>query len=147
MNNQEIYSILGQGLNIANTKGCFNLDESATIAQALFQLKEVLNLVEKKDDSIKTAHPNAQEVTISTLLCGLKYAEPEAQRLLSIYDPTRIILTVSVKVDASSLSTVDLGTVVKITSSRYGLSSGKYLRVIGIQTDFENNKLDLKLWG
>jgi hypothetical protein len=37
--------------------------------------------------------------------------------------------------------------VVKITSSRYGLSSGKYLRVIGIQTDFENNKLDLKLWG
>jgi hypothetical protein len=108
--------------------------------------KEVRKSV-KKDDSIKTAHPNAQEVTISTLLCGLKYAEPEAQRLLSIYDPARIILTVSVKVDASSLSTVDLGTVVKITSSRYGLSSGKYLRVIGIQTDFENNKLDLKLWG
>ena len=53
MNNQEIYSILSQGLNIANTKGCFNLDESATIAQALLQLKEVLNLVEKKDDSIK----------------------------------------------------------------------------------------------
>jgi hypothetical protein len=54
MNNQEIYSILGQGLNIANTKGCFNLDESATIAQALLQLKEVLNLVEKKDDSTET---------------------------------------------------------------------------------------------
>ena len=101
----------------------------------------------KKDDSIKTAHPNAQEITISTLLCGLKYAEPEAQRLLSIYDPSRIILTVSVKVDASILSAVDLGNVVKVTSSRYGLSSGKYLRVIGIQTDFENNKLDLKLWG
>lgn len=108
--------------------------------------KEVRKSV-KKDDSIKTAHPNAQEVTTSTLLCGLKYAEPEAQRLLSIYDPARIILTVSVKIDVSSLSTVDLGTVVKITSSRYGLSSGKYLRVIGIQTDFENNKLDLKLWG
>ena len=108
--------------------------------------KEVRKSV-KKDDSIKTAHPNAQEITISTLLCGLKYAEPEAQRLLSIYDPSRIILTVSVKVDASILSAVDLGNVVKVTSSRYGLSSGKYLRVIGIQTDFENNKLDLKLWG
>ena len=108
--------------------------------------KEVRKSV-KKDDSIKTAHPNAQEVTISTLLCGLKYAEPEAERLLSIYDPSRIILTVSVKVDASILSVVDLGTVVKVTSSRYGLFNGKYLRVIGIQTDFENNKLDLKLWG
>ena len=53
MNNEQIYSILGQGLNIANTKGCFYLDESATIAQALLQLKEVLNLVKKEDDSIK----------------------------------------------------------------------------------------------
>jgi hypothetical protein len=53
MNNQEIYSILGQGLNIANTKGCFNLDESATIQQALFKLKEILNSKDKKDDSIK----------------------------------------------------------------------------------------------
>jgi hypothetical protein len=53
MNNEQIYSIVGQGLDIANKKGCFNLEESATIAQALFQLKEVLNLVEKKDDSIK----------------------------------------------------------------------------------------------
>ena len=47
MNNQEIYSILGQGLNIANTKGCFNLDESATIAQALLQLKSILIPTEK----------------------------------------------------------------------------------------------------
>lgn len=53
MNNEEIYGIVSQGLNIANTKGCFNLDESATIQQALFQLKEVLNLTDKKDDSIK----------------------------------------------------------------------------------------------
>ena len=50
MNNQEIYSILGQGLNIANTKGCFNLDESATIAQALIALKEVLELNKKESE-------------------------------------------------------------------------------------------------
>ena len=46
MTNEQIYSILGQGLNIANTKGCFNLDESATIAQALFQLKENTDTVQ-----------------------------------------------------------------------------------------------------
>ena len=50
MNNEQIYSILGQGLNIANTKGCFNLDESATIAQALLQLKEVLELNKKETE-------------------------------------------------------------------------------------------------
>jgi len=61
MNNEQIYSILSQGLDIANKKGCFNLDESATIANALMQLKqvlnpeqkEVLNLTKKEDDSIK----------------------------------------------------------------------------------------------
>ena len=52
MNNEQIYSILSQGLNIANTKGCFNLDESATIAQALIELKKVLDIKEpiKEDD-------------------------------------------------------------------------------------------------
>ena len=46
MNNEQIYSILGQGLNIANTKGCFNLDESAMIAQALIELKKVFTIQE-----------------------------------------------------------------------------------------------------
>ena len=62
MNNQEIYSIVGQGLDIATQKGCFNLNEAAKIANALFQLneilnpaqkQEVLNLIKKEDDSIK----------------------------------------------------------------------------------------------
>ena len=47
MNNEEIYGIVSQGLNIANQKGCFNLDESATIAQALMKLKSVLIPTEK----------------------------------------------------------------------------------------------------
>jgi hypothetical protein len=61
MNNEQIYSILGQGLNIANQKGCFNLEESATLANALMQLKqvlnpeqkEVLNLVKEENDTAK----------------------------------------------------------------------------------------------
>jgi|APGre2960657404_1045060.scaffolds.fasta_scaffold347998_1 hypothetical protein len=47
MNNEEIYGIVSQGLNIANQKGCFVLDESATIQQALLQLKSILIPTEK----------------------------------------------------------------------------------------------------
>jgi len=54
MNNEQIYSIVGQGLDIANKKGCFNLEESATIAQALAELKQILTIKEGKDDSIET---------------------------------------------------------------------------------------------
>ena len=46
MNNEEIYGIVSQGLNIANTKGAFNLDESAIVQKALLELKSVLNLTE-----------------------------------------------------------------------------------------------------
>jgi hypothetical protein len=54
MNNEEIYGIVSQGLNIANQKGCFVLDESATIQQSLLKLKEILNSKEEKNDSVKT---------------------------------------------------------------------------------------------
>ena len=101
----------------------------------------------KQNLAVKTAHPSAQELVFSTLLCGLKYAQPEAQRRLTIFDPSRIILNISVKVNATNLALLDLNAVVKVTLSRYGLASGKYLRIIGIKTDFENNLVDLKLWG
>jgi len=54
MNEIDVYGIVSQGLNIANQKGAFNLDESATIAQALLKLKELLNLTEQKNDSTET---------------------------------------------------------------------------------------------
>ena len=38
---------------MATQKGVFNLSDAKTIADALIQLKQVLNLVEQKDDSIK----------------------------------------------------------------------------------------------
>jgi hypothetical protein len=53
MTNEQIFGILGQGLDIATQKGVFNLADAKVIADALIQLKEVLNLTEKKDDSIK----------------------------------------------------------------------------------------------
>ena len=40
MNEIDVYGIVSQGLNIANQKGAFNLDESAAIAQALFEFSQ-----------------------------------------------------------------------------------------------------------
>ena len=54
MNNEQIYSILGQGLDIATQKGVFNLSDAKVIADALIQLKEVLNINEQKNDSTET---------------------------------------------------------------------------------------------
>jgi hypothetical protein len=42
MNKEEIYGIVSQGLNIANQKGAFTLDESAVIQKSLLELKAIL---------------------------------------------------------------------------------------------------------
>jgi len=44
MNNEQIYSILGQGLDMANKKGTFSLADSKAIADALIELGKVLGL-------------------------------------------------------------------------------------------------------
>ena len=54
MNKEEIFSIVSQGLNIANTKGAFNLDESAIVQKALLELKEILTIKDKENDSVET---------------------------------------------------------------------------------------------
>jgi hypothetical protein len=44
MNNEQIYSILGQGLDIATQKGAFSLKDAKAIADALIELGNVLGL-------------------------------------------------------------------------------------------------------
>jgi hypothetical protein len=54
MNKEEIYSIVNQGLNIANKSGAFTLDESALLQKALVELKQILTIKEEKNDSVET---------------------------------------------------------------------------------------------
>lgn len=44
MTNEQIYSIVGQGLDIATQKGAFSLKDAKAIADALIELGKVLGL-------------------------------------------------------------------------------------------------------
>ena len=46
MTNEQIFGILGQGLDIATQKGVFNLDSAKLVADALLELKRVLDIQE-----------------------------------------------------------------------------------------------------
>jgi hypothetical protein len=46
MNKEQIYGILGQGLDIATQKGVFNLSDAKLVADALLELKRVLDIQE-----------------------------------------------------------------------------------------------------
>ena len=46
MTNETIYGILGQGLDLATQKGVFNLSDAKLVADALLELKRVLDIQE-----------------------------------------------------------------------------------------------------
>ncbi len=99
------------------------------------------------DASVKTKHLLAQEIVYDTLLAGASVAGPEAQRRIDMLKFKTTVLTVTVRIDAALLSAIDLGVVVRVWHTRFGLSSGKLCRVIGIETDYQRNQIELRLWG
>jgi hypothetical protein len=99
------------------------------------------------DAAVKTAHPLAQEIVYDTLLAGAGYAGPEATRRLNLLKTARTIFNAVVRVDATLLAALDLGAVVSLDLARFGLSGGKLFRVIGNETDYQRNQLNLRLWG
>lgn len=104
--------------------------------------------IQATDAAVKTAHPLAQEVTFDTLLLGSGYAVPEAARLLTMLKTQRVVYSVSVRAETvNTLTAIDLGVVVSLRLARFGLSSGKLLRVIAVEPDYQNLSLSLRLWG
>jgi hypothetical protein len=100
-----------------------------------------------EDATVKTAHPLAQEIVYPTLLAGVGYAGPEATRRLNLLKVPRKIYNAVVNVDATMLAAIDLGLVVEVQLARFGLDAGELFRVIGIETDYQKNQLNLRLWG
>lgn len=104
--------------------------------------------VSVEDASIKTQYLNAVEIKRDTLLSDGTATATEAARLLALYKVAREFYAVRVRdVSAAMLATLDLGSVVQMVFSRFGLADGKLFIVIGITYDFRNRAVDLRLWG
>ena len=96
------------------------------------------------DSGVVTKYPNSQTLAIPALFAETSPASTEATRLLNLYKVQREIYRIRVK---SLPYTLKLNDVVKITFSRYNLTSGKLFRVISITEDAAVNEVELELWG
>lgn len=116
---------------------------SVTTAQRDYLLREALFEVDT-DSGVVTKYPNSQTLAIPALFAETSPASTEATRLLNLYKVQREIYRIRVK---SLPYTLKLNDVVKITFSRYNLTSGKLFRVISITEDAAVNEVELELWG
>ena len=100
----------------------------------------------KKDATVKNKHKRPSELTFDTLLLNRTAANAEAQRRLDIYKVLRERYQLRVK--AAFFDGVDLNDTVKLKFDRLGLSgNGKLFKVIGYTYDFNDDVVDLDLWG
>lgn len=103
--------------------------------------------IEASDSAVLTANLTSPEVEFLTTLTSAADASAEASRRLTIYKTRRDMIEVRVRVDAALASALDIGKIVTLQLSRYGLTAGKKFLVIGLRTDMRGRLFDLTLWG
>ena len=99
------------------------------------------------NSAVKTQYLNAPEISRDGLLLNEADAATEAARLSTLYGVPRDTYTLRVFVKSAADVTIDLGSIVRITASRFGLNAGKLFVVTGIGADLANNAIDLTVWG
>ncbi len=123
-------------------------DLTASVADARkSQLSQEYRREEASDATVKTANPLSPEIEINTQLTTLADASAEASRRLTLYKTRRDMYRVTVRVDQSLASVLDLGKVVTLQLNRYGMSSGKAFLITGIQANMREYLFTLTLWG
>ncbi len=109
------------------------------------ELKNEFREVIATDSAVLTKHLLASEREFVTLLVDATAAQTEADRLLDIYGLRQDYFEIRSR-DVTIQYDIELGDVVDVTVSRFGLSSGELFRVVGIESDLKRNEYKLRLW-
>ena len=123
-----------------------DLDNTVTEVRKEFVANEYRR-AESSDVAVQTANPTSPEIEINTVLTSPADAAAESARRLTIYKARRDFYRVTVRLDASIASVIDLGKTVTLQVNRFGMNSGKAFVVTGIQADMRQYLFTLTLWG
>lgn len=123
-----------------------DLDNTVTEVRKEFVANEYRR-AESSDVAVQTANPTSPEIEINTVLTSPADASAESARRLTIYKARRDFYRVTVRLDASIASVIDLGKTVTLQVNRFGMNSGKAFVVTGIQADMRQYLYTLTLWG
>ena len=111
-------------------------------------LTQGFRLVATDDDTsaaILIDHPLAQDPEpVSAYFVSSSDAQDEADRLIALYGTQRSLYRVKV---SRAQFIHDIGDVIHVTYPRWDLSSGRYLRIVSIVDDSNNDTADLVAFG
>jgi hypothetical protein len=102
---------------------------------------------ERSDSSVKTAHLSAQDITADGYFISATDANTEALRRLTILKYRSVLIKVVVIINPANAASFEVGSDIKITYKRFGLQSGKVLKIISSEADYRKGQIQLGLWG
>ena len=102
---------------------------------------------EASDSTVKAVNATSPELTINTVLANKGDALIEVVRLLTQYKTRRDMYQVTIRVDSTLASVLDLGKVITLQVNRFGMNAGKKFLIIGIRTNMRGYQFELTLWG
>lgn len=110
-------------------------------------LAEEYRSVVVEDASIKHQFKQAGEMVVDTVLTSAADALAEATRLLALHKVRRDLFDVPLDAEALDQNAMQIGATGRLTHSRFGLSAGRNLRVLGRRLELGGNSIRLKMWG
>lgn len=108
------------------------------------------SVLEAADSTIATRHPYAKDLERESYHTDLWfYSAPvaEADRVLTLFKADRAVVRASLDLTPANAAAVDLGSVVTLQTSDFGLSAGKKFVVVSHKIDMQTRRIQLSLWG
>lgn len=103
--------------------------------------------VKSEDASVKTPHPNAIELKMTSMLADASSAQTFADAQLALYKIARHMTTLTQMLSPAQIAAVRVNAVVTVTESRWGYDAGRLMRVAGVQVDAATGQTQLSVWG
>lgn len=100
-----------------------------------------------ESSATRTRHPLSEEIEITTAWRSLADAQTQAQRIQELLGVRRDTVKATVRLDAATVESIQIGTVVNLTSYKLGYSMSKNFIVLGYTLDARLSRVDLDLFG
>ncbi len=111
------------------------------------ELKEEFRSVVNLDNSIKTKYLLADQFENFTLLVDATAANTEGLHRLNLHKVRRDRVAVTVRLDAATISVIQMMAVVRVIGDVFDYQSGRDFRILGYTIDTKYMTADLVLWG
>lgn len=128
------------------------LDVSITAARRTFVQNEWRYSV-ASSSTVASNYINPPQIELFTSIVNKTDADSESARLLNMFSVNRDTFNLVINdnnndmFSSNFISTIKLGSVIKLTLNRFDCENGRYFRVIGIKIDWILKQLDLTIWG